>query len=121
MQAVRAFAPKSLRTLLAEGDAIDASLAEAMDFRHLGDRPLVVLTAMAPLTGAELRGMKITPEQGRQVQAIWRHMHEEMAAWSSRGRQLLVASAGHNIQFDEPQAVVDAVLSVVDAVRAERR
>lgn len=121
MQAVRAFAPKSLRTQLAESDAVDASLAEAMDFQHLGDRPLVVLTAMAPYTAAELRGMKLTPEQGRQVQAIWQHMHGEMAAWSSRGRQLLVAGAGHDIQFDEPQAVVDAVLSVVDAVRAQRR
>lgn len=121
MQAVRAFAPKSLRTQLAESDAVDASLAEAMDFQHLGDRPLVVLTAMAPYTAAELRGMKLTPEQGRQVQAIWQQMHGEMAAWSSRGRQLLVAGAGHDIQFDEPQAVVDAVLSVVDAVRAQRR
>lgn len=117
MQAIRAFAPKSLRTQLAESDATGASLAEAKGWRDLGDRPLVVLTAMAPYTAAELRGMKITPEQGLQVQAIWKHMHEEMAAWSSRGRHLLVADAGHDIQLDQPQVVADAVLSVVEAVR----
>ncbi|AGU53309.1 alpha/beta hydrolase family protein [Variovorax paradoxus B4] len=121
MQAIRAYASKSLRTQLAESDATNASLAEAKAFRDLGDRPLVVLTAMAPFTAAELRGMKITPEQGRQVQAIWKHMHEEMAAWSSRGRHLLVADAGHDIQLDQPQVVVDAVLSVVEAVRKDRR
>jgi len=121
MQAIRAFAPKSLRTQLAESDATDASLAEAKGFRDLGERPLVVLTAMAPYTAAELRGMKITPEQGLQVQALWKHMHEEIAAWSSRGRHLLVADAGHDIQLDRPQVVVDAVLSVVEAVRADGR
>jgi len=68
-----------------------------------------------------LRGMKITSEQGRQVQAIWKQMHEEMAAWSSRGSHLLVADAGHDIQLDRPQVVADAVLSVVDAVRSNSR
>ena len=121
MQAIRAFAPKSLRTQLAESDATDASLADVKGFRDLGERPLVVLTAMAPYTAAELRGMKITSEQGRQVQAIWKQMHEEMAAWSSRGSHLLVADAGHDIQLDRPQVVADAVLSVVDAVRSNSR
>ncbi|MBT2336325.1 alpha/beta hydrolase [Variovorax paradoxus] len=117
MQAIRAYAPKSLSTQLAESNATDASLAEAGAFRDLGDRPLVVLTAMAPYTAAELRGMKITSEQGRQVQAIWKRMHEEMATWSSRGRHVLVADAGHEIQLEAPDAVVDAVLSVVEGVR----
>ena len=120
-QAIRAYAPKSLRTQLAESDSTDSTLAEARGFRALGRRPLVVLTAMAPYSAAELRGMKITPEQGRQVQAVWRQMHEAAAGWSSRGRHEVLPNAGHNIQFDDPDAVVDAVISVVDAVRADRR
>lgn len=116
-QAVRAFAPKSMVTQLAESDATDAALAEAGAFRDLGSRPLVVLTAMAPYTESELRGMQITPGQGVQVLAIWEKMHEEMAAWSSRSSHRLLPKAGHDIQFDDPQAVIDAVLSVVDAVR----
>lgn len=118
-QAIRAFAPVSFSTQLAEGDALDRTLAEASGFRELGDRPLVVLTAMAPYTEAELRDMKITPEQGIQVQAIWQQMHADEASWSSRGRHVVVAKAGHNIQFDAPEAVVDAVLSVVHSIRAE--
>lgn len=117
-RAVRAFAPKSMVTQMAESDATDAVLAEAGAFRDLGSRPLAVLTAMAPYTGSELRGMQITPGQGVQVQAIWEKMHEEMAAWSSRSTHRLLPKAGHDIQFDDPQAVIEAVLSVVEAVRA---
>ncbi|WP_260396759.1 alpha/beta fold hydrolase [Variovorax sp. KBW07] len=118
IQAIRAYAPVSFRTQLAEGDALDRTITEANGFRALGDRPLVVLTAMAPYTQAELGDMKITPEQGTQVQAIWEQMHEEEASWSSNSRHVVLPNAGHNIQFDDPGAVVDAVLSVVDSVRA---
>jgi pimeloyl-ACP methyl ester carboxylesterase len=75
----------------------------------------VVLTAMAPYTEAELRGMKITPEQGRQVQAIWKQLHEEEATWSSRSTHRVLPNSGHNIQLEDPDAVVEAVLSVVRA------
>lgn len=118
-QAIRAYAPASFSTQLMENDELDRTLPEADGFRELGDRPLVVLTAMAPYSEAELRGMRITPEQGKQVQAIWMQMHEEEASWSSRGRHVMLAKAGHDIQFDDPDAVVDAVLSVVDSVRGE--
>lgn len=120
-QAVRAYAPKSLSTQLAESNSTNRTLAEARGFRELGSRPLVVLTAMAPYTAAELRGMKITPEQGKQVQAIWKQLHEDLATWSSRSRHQVLANSGHRIQFDDPDAVVDAVLSVVGTVRTDWR
>jgi pimeloyl-ACP methyl ester carboxylesterase len=119
-QTIWAYAPKSLTTQLAESDSTDSTLSETRDFRELGNRPLVVLTAMAPYTAAELRGMKITPEQGRQVQAIWKQLHEEQATWSSRSTHRVLPNSGHNIQLEDPDAVVDAVLSVVRAVRAVR-
>lgn len=119
LAAVRAFAPQSLRTQLAEGDATDAVLAEAKAFPTLGDRPLVVLTAMAPYSAAELRGMQITPAQGLEVQQLWKRMHEEIAAWSSRSRHVLLPKAGHDIQRHDPEAVVEAVMWVVEAVRRD--
>lgn len=117
-QTIWAYAPKSLTTQLAESDSTDSTLSETRNFRELGNRPLVVLTAMAPYTAAELRGMKVTPEQGRQVQAIWKQLHEEQATWSSRSTHRVLPNSGHNIQLEDPDAVVDAVLSVVRAVRA---
>ena len=106
-------------TQMAESDATDAMLAEAGAFRDLGRRALVVLTAMAPYTEAELRGMKITPAQGREVLAIWQQLHMEEAEWSSRGRHLSLPNSSHDIQFDDPEAVIEAVLSVVEMVRED--
>jgi pimeloyl-ACP methyl ester carboxylesterase len=120
-QAVRAYAPKSLSTQLAESDSAGRTLAEMRSFRQLGNRPLVILTAMAPYSTAELKRMKITPAQGKQVQAIWKQLHEEEATWSSRSRHQLVTNSGHNIQFENPEAVVDAVLSVVNMARVDSR
>ena len=72
---------------------------------------------MAPFTEPELRAMKITQEQGAQVKSIWRELQQDEVSWSSRGRHVLLPHAGHNIQREDPGAVVEAVLSVVDVVR----
>ena len=112
-----AYASTSLRAMLDEADGIDATLAEAGTFRRLGDRPLVVLTAGAPLSPAELADMKLTAAQGRQRDAIWRALQDDEASWSSRSQHRLVPDASHYIQFDRPDVVIAAVRSVVDSVR----
>jgi pimeloyl-ACP methyl ester carboxylesterase len=75
---------------------------------------------MMPLPVEALTALKLTPEQGRQYKEIWKAMHAEEASWSSQSRHRLVADAGHYIQFDRPDIVVDAVKSVVGKVRASR-
>jgi pimeloyl-ACP methyl ester carboxylesterase len=116
-QAIQAYAAKSFATLFEENEAIDSTLEEAGTFRDLGERPLVVLTAMAPFTEPELRAMKITQVQGTQVKGIWRELQQDEASWSSRSHHVLLPHSGHNIQREDPGAVIEAVLSVVDAVR----
>ncbi len=122
-QAIRtmaAYAPTSLGSMLKEIESLDETLAEAGPFRQLGNRPLYVLTSMAPLPQEALASLKLTPEQGRQYKEIWKGMHDEEASWSSNSRHQLVADAGHYIQFDRPDIVIEAVRSVVDSVRANR-
>jgi len=48
---------------------------------------------------------------------VWVAMHEEMTALSTAGELRTVAGAGHNIQSDQPQAVIDAVNEVVAKAR----
>ena len=43
--------------------------------------------------------------------------HDALAARSSRGQSIVVSHAGHYIQNDQPQAVIDAIRKVVDEVR----
>jgi pimeloyl-ACP methyl ester carboxylesterase len=45
-------------------------------------------------------------------------MHWDMTGLSSHGRRRFVEGAGHTIQIDQPQAVIDAVAEVVDEVRS---
>ncbi len=69
-----------------------------------GDKPLAVLTAgVAAAASDEV--------------AAWRAGHDAIAALSTRGDNTIVAGAGHYIQIDRPQAVIDAVRRVVAVVR----
>jgi len=60
----------------------------------------------------------MTPEQGRQVQAVWKELHDEEASWSHHTRHELVPDATHYIQFDRPDVVITAVREVVGDVRS---
>jgi pimeloyl-ACP methyl ester carboxylesterase len=44
----------------------------------------------------------------------------EMAGYSERGRQIVVSGAGHHIQLEHPEAVIDAVKSALADARAAR-
>lgn len=116
-QAVVAYASTSLKAAVNETDALDETLAEAGTFRQLGNRPLCVLTSMAPLPAGALAAMKMTPEQGRKFKDLWKKMHDEEAAWSTSNQHQLIPDAGHYIQFDRPAIVTAAINSVVATVR----
>jgi pimeloyl-ACP methyl ester carboxylesterase len=118
--AIKAYIPTSLGSMLKEEDAFDETLAEAGTFRQLGDRPHLVLTAMAPESEQTLAYWKITAGQAKQYQDIKKQMSDEQAAWSSQSQHQLVPDANHYIQFDRPDVVIAAVRSVVEMVRVNQ-
>ena len=113
----RAFLSTSLGALTSELQAIPTTLELAGTIRSLGDRPLVVLTAMRPDEPADLTQMGLTRDQGAKRLAAWRALHDDEATWSIRGRNVLVADASHYIQFLRPDLVIGAVRDVVAATR----
>ncbi len=60
----------------------------------------------------------MTQEQGRQIQATWRQLHNDEASWSHHSRHEFVPDAPHYIQFDRPDVVIAAVREVVAEVRS---
>jgi pimeloyl-ACP methyl ester carboxylesterase len=84
--------------------------------RSYGDMPLVVLTRgdydkdMPPDFTSGDRGA---------MRSVWEAMHAEMAALSSEGQHRFVPGAGHYIQRDAPQAVIDAAAEVIAAARSK--
>ncbi len=75
--------------------------------------PLIVLTA-----GQAPKDPGLTDVQNQAWAKTWMQAHDDMAALSTRGRNRVVAGSGHFIQFEQPQAVIDAVDEVVMAVRS---
>lgn len=90
------------------------SAAQVQAIHSLGDIPLVVLTAAATL-----------PPPGSAMAADWAgHMRNRvygtqarLATLSTRGRQIILENSGHDIPGEAPEAVVEAIRSVVDKAR----
>jgi pimeloyl-ACP methyl ester carboxylesterase len=77
-----------------------------------GDKPLIVLTR-----GKAQSNPGFTPEQSAAIDLAWKAGHDKLAALSSRGSNTVVQGSGHYIQYDQPQAVIDAVKQAVMAIR----
>jgi pimeloyl-ACP methyl ester carboxylesterase len=78
-----------------------AAALRATPFRR--DIPLVVLTGARPLP--DPMAAKLSP--------LWLEMQRELAARSARSSHVVLKDAGHFIQRDDPQAVIDAVRKVI--------
>jgi pimeloyl-ACP methyl ester carboxylesterase len=80
--------------------------------KHYGDMPIIVLThSPYPKASDETR------EERNQRTLLWESLHLEVAAMSSRGVNEIVPNAGHYIQYDQPQVVIDAVNQAVAIAR----
>jgi hypothetical protein len=87
-------------------NAWEKSATEARSAGHLGDIPMVVLTAGNPMSFGD-------PTADREIRVfhdIWvRKLQPKLAALSSRGRQVVVANSSHNISGAMPSAIMDAI------------
>ncbi|MGL4575256.1 MAG: alpha/beta fold hydrolase [Burkholderiaceae bacterium] len=80
----------------------------------LGDLPLMCLTrGVSPYL---IPGKPQSPTN-KAIEAENKKMQDEIARLSSKGRNRVVAGAGHSIHLDKPQAVIDAVLEILSAVK----
>ena len=76
-----------------------------------GDKPLIVLSSSM---------FDMAPPFGELNYASIGLLHAQTAAMSSRGERRMVPRSRHNVQIDQPQAVVDAIVEVVEKVRASK-
>lgn len=77
---------------------------------QLGNKPLIVLT----------KSLKTQPDDSERYLRgleIWNELQKDLASRSTNGRQIIAEKAGHVIQKDEPELVVDAIRQVVEAAR----
>jgi pimeloyl-ACP methyl ester carboxylesterase len=90
--------------------------ARTMQLDSLGDMPLVVLSR--GLTQMST-GPGVSAEDVTGFKAAEDAMQAEMAALSTRGKQIIAEDCGHHIHVEQPQLVIHAIREVVEAVRSE--
>ncbi|HEX5379272.1 MAG TPA: alpha/beta hydrolase [Phenylobacterium sp.] len=105
--------PAFFRAEVSEYDSLVGVDADQVDQapQSLGDLPLIVLTAENTYRDG------VSPAYAETLSALWNHMHDEIAALSTRGVNRLVPGSGHLIQNDNPVAVASAVREVADQAR----
>jgi len=104
--------PAFQRAQLAEEEQVFRYSAEQVRAAHAsyGNLPLEVLSR-SPWPPPK----NATPERlalSHARYALWLQLHRSVAALSARGTHTVVVDAGHAIQLEQPQAVIDAILRV---------
>ena len=87
---------------------------DSVDHHRLGAMPLVVLWIERPWGNSTPAGVRLD----KSYSEIWNTMHADLARLSSRGVHRVIKNSGHEIQLDQPQAVIDAVGDVIKQLPA---
>jgi pimeloyl-ACP methyl ester carboxylesterase len=95
-----------------EGFDLAASAAQLRAAGHLGDVPLVVITA-----GIDEWEDGFPPEIARALAADWLDAQRELAALSTHSTHILATESNHAIQDCQPDLVVDAIRNLVMTIR----
>ncbi len=92
-------------TLNPEGLRLGDSATEAIETDGFGDKPFIVLAA------ANTAGISagFEPELGARLEQIWWELQDELVSRSSIGRLVKVEHTEHEIPFERPDAVADAI------------
>jgi pimeloyl-ACP methyl ester carboxylesterase len=91
--------PRSFQTQQDEGTGMPQSFMQASAVTTFGDLPLIVLS----------RGLD--PDRD------WQAMQTDLLHLSSHSQQVFADKSGHNIQLDQPEAAVAAIVQMVAQLR----
>ncbi len=107
--------PDRLETELSFVDAEAADAEEVVDLhRNYGAIPLVVLTGtVPPALPPSLAAGPVGTELKKFEATTWVKQHDQLAALSSHGRNVLVPEASHYIQVLKPEVTIKAITDVV--------
>lgn len=94
--------PRSVQAWIDEGRDLPYSLAQAQAVKSFGALPLIVLS----------RGLK----DGQDL--VWQGEQTELLGLSSNSQQLFADKSGHNVELDQPEAAVGAIVTMVERVRS---
>jgi pimeloyl-ACP methyl ester carboxylesterase len=117
-QALIVSGPKMAEAALAEMRLVETSMAQVAAARAIapGPRPLGDLPVAVLMKGEadDVPGLSLSAEEQLR---LWRELQEDLAAQSSRGSLIVAEQSGHNIPYQQPELVLEAMLGVLAAAR----
>jgi hypothetical protein len=99
---------KYLKARTSEFENIEVSAEQARRADHIGDKPLVVLTA-SRVIDAGLKAALSEEDQVAYEQTWVNDLQLRLARLSKRSRRVVVADSSHDMPSDRPDAIVTAV------------
>ncbi|MBK8899703.1 MAG: alpha/beta hydrolase [Anaerolineaceae bacterium] len=108
--------PRYISGVSVEVAALEAYYDEVNAARivELSDLPLVVISHGRPVAYAG-----VAPETNQIFESAWQQFQVELAAQSTNGQLIIAADSGHNIQLDQPELVIDAIVQVVNIAQGQ--
>lgn len=82
----------------------------------LGNIPLTVVSAKKPLIEKAIKGM-ITQERADIMNKGWFEVQADLVSKSSQSKQIIAENSGHNIPYEQPEIIIEAVREMVESLR----
>lgn len=97
----RSVTPRAVQTTLDEGQGMPQSLVQAGAVTTFGAIPLIVLT------------------RGKGADQDWQKFQTDLLHLSPNSHQMIADQSGHNVQLDQPEAAVGAIVTMVKQIRGQ--
>lgn len=101
-----------------ENAAIETMLSQPDGPVSLDDLPLIVLSASDSIAKLPENVINVIGrETVEKMIQVGQELQRELTGLSTRGKQVIVEDSGHYIQWDQPDAVIDAIREIVEQAR----
>jgi pimeloyl-ACP methyl ester carboxylesterase len=109
MQGVMASSDSHFEAMLAESESVYAGQTQPV--ATLGDMPLTVISH------GQLDANAVPQSLGQEVrdeyESAWQKLQVEITSLSTRGRRIVAERSGHNVIFDQPEIIIEAIIDIL--------
>jgi pimeloyl-ACP methyl ester carboxylesterase len=111
LQGVMASSDSHTDAMIAESESVYAMQMQTQPVSTLGDLPLTVISH------GQLDANAVPRSLGQQVrdeyEAAWQKLQVEIMSLSTRGRRIVAERSGHNVIFDQPEIIIEAIIDIL--------
>src|SRR5690606_33034921 len=94
---------------------INASEKSLKNTKHLGDKPLTVITPI----DVELQATELgfSEQEANNLKNQWTDSQKKLTNLSTNSEFISVPNSSHSIMYDQPEVIIKAILEMADAIK----